>query len=75
MLFSIKANNLEVILSFIWKKELYDTLNNLPSGKTAKIQSLVCSGSIRRRLLDLGLVTNTRVTPILKSPSRGSYCF
>lgn len=49
---------------------MQNTLNNLPLGKTAKIQSLECSGSIRRRLLDLGLVKNTKVTPILKSPSR-----
>lgn len=47
-----------------------NTLNTLDIGKQANIDSLNCTGSLRRRLLDLGLVKNTKITPILKSPSR-----
>lgn len=50
------------------------TLNELPLNTTAKIESLNCTGSIRRRLLDLGLVKNTKITPVLISPSRRPYC-
>ena len=32
-------------------------------------------GVIRRRLLDLGLVKNTKITPILSSPSKGLRAF
>ena len=28
-----------------------------------------CNGNIRRRLLDLGLVRGTKITPVFKSPS------
>ena len=54
----------------VQKEEMKNTLSNLNLGTTAKIQNLDCTGSIRRRLLDLGLVKNTKITPILKSPSR-----
>ena len=53
---------------------MINTLNNLKLGTTGKIKSLNCTGSIRRRLLDLGLVKNTKITPLFKSPSRRSYC-
>ena len=46
-----------------------DTLNNLSIGTEAKIQTLDCTGSLRRRLLDLGLVPNTKIKPIFKSAS------
>ena len=46
-----------------------DTLNNLSLGTEAKIQTLDCTGSLRRRLLDLGLVPNTKIKPLFKSPS------
>lgn len=38
-------------------------------GSQAKISALDLSGNIRRRILDLGLVTNTLVETIGKSPS------
>ncbi len=44
-------------------------LTDLPIDKTAKVLNLNCSGMVRRRLLDLGIVKGTLVTPILKSPS------
>ncbi|MBR1802742.1 MAG: ferrous iron transport protein A [Clostridia bacterium] len=46
-----------------------DKLNTLELGEQAKIVVLNCTGSLRRRLLDLGLVKNTEITPILRSPS------
>lgn len=45
------------------------TLNNLPLNKYAEIESLNCSGDIRRRMLDLGIIRGTTITPIFKSPS------
>ena len=50
------------------------TLNNIELGFTTKIKSLNCTGSIRRRLLDLGLVKDTYITPLFKSPSRWPCC-
>ena len=51
------------------------TLNNLPLYKKAKIKSLNCDGTIRRRLLDLGFVVNSTITTILISPSGGLKAF
>ena len=45
------------------------TLYELPLNKTGIVDTLNCSGNIRRRLLDLGLVKDTPIVPILKSPS------
>lgn len=45
-------------------------LTDLPMNKTGKVINLSCTGIVRRRLLDLGIVKNTPITPILKSPSR-----
>lgn len=45
-------------------------LTDLPMNKTGKVVNLDCTGITRRRLLDLGIVKNTPITPILKSPSR-----
>ena len=46
------------------------TLNNLDINSIGLVKSLNCTGSIRRRLLDLGVVKNTKITPLFKSPSR-----
>ena len=40
------------------------TLYELPLNKIGIVNSLNCNGNIRRRLLDLGLVPNTEITPI-----------
>ncbi|MBR6504903.1 MAG: ferrous iron transport protein A [Clostridia bacterium] len=45
------------------------SLDNLQMNKNAKIDSLCCNSSIRRRLLDLGFVPDTNITPIFKSVS------
>ena len=44
-------------------------LCNLPLNTIGIIDNLNCSGNIRRRLLDLGLVKGTQIIPVLKSPS------
>ena len=44
------------------------TLDKLNLNTTANIESLDCTGSIRRRLLDLGLVNGTKITPVFISP-------
>ncbi len=45
------------------------TLDKLPLDTEGKIQGFHCSGNIRRRLLDLGLVKNTSITPVFISAS------
>jgi len=45
------------------------TLNFLPVGKVARVISLDAHGSDRRRMLDLGLVSGTRVEALCRSPS------
>lgn len=44
-------------------------LSQLPIGTLGKVKKLIMEGSKRRRMLDLGLVYNTVVKPIIKSPA------
>ena len=44
-------------------------LNELPLNTVGIIDELNCNGNIRRRLLDLGLVKGTKITPVFRSPS------
>ncbi len=44
-------------------------LNYLPLGKKGRVKVLTANGAIRRRLLDLGLITDTEVEALQKSPS------
>lgn len=44
-------------------------LYELPLNKVGTVNNLNCNGNIRRRLLDLGLVRGTKITPVFKSPS------
>lgn len=44
------------------------TLDKLPLYSSGKVVSLNCTGPIHRRLLDLGLMKNTDIKAILKSP-------
>jgi len=43
-------------------------LCDLKSGETAKVTSLLTTGSMRRRMLDIGLIEGTEVECIQKSP-------
>lgn len=44
-------------------------LNLLPLGNKARVKALTCEGEVRRRMLDLGLVIDTEVEALQKSPS------
>lgn len=44
-------------------------LNLLPLGGTGTVKSLMADGIARRRMLDLGLISNTPVEAMQKSPS------
>lgn len=48
--------------------ENYITLDNLKIGRSGKVIKINNSGSIRRRLLDLGLVPGSVISAILSSP-------
>lgn len=45
------------------------SLFDLPLNCKGRITKLNCSGATKRRLLDLGLINGTSITPILISPS------
>ena len=45
------------------------TLNELKLYETAFIKELKCNAVVKRRLLDLGLIEGTKITPIFVSPS------
>ena len=44
-------------------------LNELPLNNIGIIDELNCNETTKRRLLDLGFIKGTKITPILKSPS------
>ncbi len=45
------------------------TLDDLEMGKEGKIKEINCNNSIKRRMMDLGIIKGTTITPILKSPA------
>lgn len=45
------------------------SLDQLPIGKTARVAALTSDGPIRRRMLDLGVITGTEIESLYKSPS------
>lgn len=47
----------------------YVPLNSLPIGQKCKVKKLTSDGVLRRRLLDLGLIDDTVVESLQKSPS------
>lgn len=44
------------------------TLNKIPEGEIVEVSELLSTGSMRRRLQDIGLVNGTKVTCLQKSP-------
>lgn len=52
----------------IFMNENIVSLNQVPLGKRVKIKSLLSSGTIRRRLLDIGLIEGTIVESLHRSP-------
>lgn len=47
----------------------YIPLNFLPLGKKATVKSIASVGTVRRRMLDLGLISDTVIEALQKSPS------
>jgi ferrous iron transport protein A len=50
-------------------EDRFITLNALPIGKKGRVKILTSDGLVRRRMLDLGLVSDTVVEALQKSPS------
>lgn len=50
-------------------KNNQSSLNDLPLGRKARVTSLTCNGSIRRRMLDLGIIEGTHIEPLFKGLS------
>lgn len=48
--------------------EKFIPLNFLPLGKKAKVKILTSEGKTRRRMLDLGLIFETEIEVLQKSP-------
>lgn len=47
----------------------YIPLNLLPIGQKAKVKMLTSNGIMRRRMLDLGLISDTVIEALQKSPA------
>lgn len=45
------------------------SLNRVHEGETVRVKELLSTGSMRRRLLDIGLVEGTDVSCLQKSPA------
>ncbi len=45
------------------------SMNQMQEGETAIVLQLCCCGSIRRRMLDIGMIEGTQVECLMKSPS------
>lgn len=45
------------------------TLNAVPEGRRATVRALLSTGSMRRRLLDIGLIEGTDVECLQRSPA------
>lgn len=50
-------------------KEGFIPLHLLPLGKKARVKELISDGIMRRRMLDLGLISDTEVEALQISPS------
>lgn len=51
------------------------SLNDIKPGERAVVSALLSTGSMRRRLLDIGLVENTEVECVGKSPGGDPLAF
>ena len=50
------------------KDKLTMTLNQLPEGKAARIESLGVESRLKRRLMDIGMIPGTRVECLERGP-------
>ena len=44
------------------------TLNEVGLNEEVKIKKIDCTGNVKRRILDLGMIEGTKIKPVLKSP-------
>lgn len=51
------------------------SLDEIKLNEKAIIKKVECQGNIKRRLLDLGFIKGTEITPILVSPSKDPRAF
>lgn len=51
------------------------SLDEIKLNEKAIIKKVECQGNIKRRLLDLGFIKETEITPILISPSKDPRAF
>jgi len=51
------------------------SVNDLKLGESGYIVSIECSKEIKQRLLDLGLIPKTKITPVLMSPSKTTIAY
>ena len=45
------------------------TLDSIPEGRKARVRELLSTGSMRRRLLDIGLIEGTNIECLQRSPA------
>ena len=45
-----------------------NTLKEVSLNQEVIIKKINCSGNIKRRILDLGMIEGTKIKPVLKSP-------
>lgn len=51
------------------------SLDEIKLNEKAIIKKVECQGNIKRRLLDLGFIKGTEITPILVSPNKDPRAF
>ena len=49
--------------------QLIESMDRLPEGSAAMATELLTTGSMRRRLQDIGLIEGTRIECLLRSPA------
>lgn len=47
-----------------------NTLNNLEINSSSRVLKINCTGLLKRRFSDLGIITGTKITPIFNSICR-----
>jgi ferrous iron transport protein A len=50
-------------------KENIVPLHLVPVGGNVRVRELTANGNVRRRMLDLGLIVDTEIEALMKSPS------
>lgn len=51
------------------------TMNEMRIGQTGYVKNIIMSGSMRRRLQDIGLIQGTQIECVLKSPAHDPVAF